>query len=558
MFQFAAPQYLFLLLIPAALLLLDIAMRLIVVPRREKRLADTVLLRQLTPQRSRVRPLLKLGLLLLALAVLAVVLARPQILGGGTAQDKRSGIEVVLMLDVSNSMLAGDVRPSRLERSKLLISTLIDRLDNDKVGLGVFAGEAYPLLPITNDFVSAKMFLDGVGVDMVSLQGTSLAAAIDLASKSFTQEKGVGKAIVVITDGEDHEEGAADAARRALKDGRRVYVLGVGSQAGGTIPTPDGPLCDQQGEVVLTRVNAGLGQEVAKAGGGMYIPVDNSNLAQDQLEGALRQLKQKESIVASDEAADEQFQAVALIALVLLILEILIMEVKNPLFRRVNIFGRKAALLLTVVGAAAFAATPAAAQTPTYRLVRQGNRAFQAKDYKAAEKCYLKALQSEPRNARARFNLADTYLSQENPQEALKHYAEAAKQEPNKLVRAMNYHNMGYVHHKQKQYDKAIDYYKEALRLNPADEDTRYNLALAQKQKKEQKQNQQQQQKQDKKQDRNRQKQDQDQQQQQQQPDQLSQENVDQLLQLSRQAENQTRRKLEQMQPRKKSLPKNW
>ncbi|MBQ0164892.1 MAG: VWA domain-containing protein [Bacteroidales bacterium] len=558
MFQFAAPQYLFLLLIPAALLLLDIAMRLIVVPRREKRLADTVLLRQLTPQRSRVRPLLKRGLLLLALAVLAVVLARPQILGGGTAQDKRSGIEVVLMLDVSNSMLAGDVRPSRLERSKLLISTLIDRLDNDKVGLGVFAGEAYPLLPITNDFVSAKMFLDGVGVDMVSLQGTSLAAAIDLASKSFTQEKGVGKAIVVITDGEDHEEGAADAARRALKDGRRVYVLGVGSQAGGTIPTPDGPLCDQQGEVVLTRVNAGLGQEVAKAGGGMYIPVDNSNLAQDQLEGALRQLKQKESIVASDEAADEQFQAVALIALVLLILEILIMEVKNPLFRRVNIFGRKAALLLTVVGAAAFAATPAAAQTPTYRLVRQGNRAFQAKDYKAAEKCYLKALQSEPRNARARFNLADTYLSQENPQEALKHYAEAAKQEPNKLVRAMSYHNMGYVHHKQKQYDKAIDYYKEALRLNPADEDTRYNLALAQKQKKEQKQNQQQQQKQDKKQDRNRQKQDQDQQQQQQQPDQLSQENVDQLLQLSRQAENQTRRKLEQMQPRKKSLPKNW
>lgn len=558
MFQFAAPQYLFLLLIPAALLLLDIAMRLIVVPRREKRLADTVLLRQLTPQRSRVRPLLKLGLLLLALAVLAVVLARPQILGGGTAQDKRSGIEVVLMLDVSNSMLAGDVRPSRLERSKLLISTLIDRLDNDKVGLGVFAGEAYPLLPITNDFVSAKMFLDGVGVDMVSLQGTSLAAAIDLASKSFTQEKGVGKAIVVITDGEDHEEGAADAARRALKDGRRVYVLGVGSQAGGTIPTPDGPLCDQQGEVVLTRVNASLGQEVAKAGGGMYIPVDNSNLAQDQLEGALRQLKQKESIVASDEAADEQFQAVALIALVLLILEILIMEVKNPLFRRVNIFGRKAALLLTVVGAAAFAATPAAAQTPTYRLVRQGNRAFQAKDYKAAEKCYLKALQSEPRNARARFNLADTYLSQENPQEALKHYAEAAKQEPNKLVRAMSYHNMGYAHHKQKQYDKAIDYYKEALRLNPADEDTRYNLALAQKQKKEQKQNQQQQQKQDKKQDRNRQKQDQDQQQQQQQPDQLSQENVDQLLQLSRQAENQTRRKLEQMQPRKKSLPKNW
>ncbi|MCQ2267004.1 MAG: VWA domain-containing protein, partial [Bacteroidaceae bacterium] len=224
MFQFANSTYFILLLLVLLLVVLEIGMQL-VSRRREQRLGDLPLLRRLTPDRSRVRPLLKRTLMLLAATALIFVLARPQVLGGGTSQDKRKGIEVILMMDVSNSMLSTDIQPSRLERAKLLVSTLIDRLDNDKVGLGVFAGEAYPLLPITNDFVSAKMFLDGVGADMVSLQGTNLSAAIELASSSFTQEKGVGKAIVIITDGEDHEEGASQAAKSAAKKGHRVFVL---------------------------------------------------------------------------------------------------------------------------------------------------------------------------------------------------------------------------------------------------------------------------------------------------------------------------------------------
>lgn len=559
MFQFANPQYFYLLLVVLTAVLLEVAMHFLML-RREKSLGDSALLRRLTPDRSQIRPTLKRSLVLLAVVALIFVLARPQILGGGTSQDKRKGVEVILMVDVSNSMLSNDINPSRLERSKLLISTLIDRMNGDKVGLGVFAGEAYPLLPITNDFVSAKMFLDGINADMVTLQGTSLAAAIQLASKSFTQEKGVGKAIVIITDGEDHEEGAIEAAKEAAKDGRRVYVLGVGSSNGGTIPTANGPLCDSEGNVVVTRVNAELGQQVAEAGKGMYIPVDNTNLAQDQLQGALKQLKQKESIVASDDAADEQFQAVALIALLLLLLEFFIMETKNPLFRKVNLFGDRHVVVLALLALGLIGGiSPAMAQTETYRMVKQGNRAFKSDNFKEAEKCYLKALQTSPRNARIRFNLADTYMAQNNQQEALKQFAEAAKVETNKTVRAMSFHNMGYIHHKQKQYDKAIEYYKEALRNNPSDEDTRYNLALCQKQKNDQQQQQQQKQQNQNQNDENQDQKNQNEDQNQpKQPDQISQESVDQLLQLSRQAENQTRKKLQQQQPRKKSLPKNW
>lgn len=563
MFQFANPKYFYLLAFVVLAIVLGIGMHL-VQRHRMKILGEQPLLRRLTPDKSLVRPLLKQSLVLLAAVALIFVLARPQILGGGTSQEKRKGIEVVLMMDVSNSMLANDIQPSRMERSKLLVSTLIDRMKDDKVGLGVFAGEAYPLLPITNDFVSAKMFLNDISANMVSLQGTSLASAIELANNSFTQENGVGKAIVVITDGEDNEDGAAAAAKKAAKDGRHVYILGVGSKDGGTIPTDKGPLCDIDGQVVITRVNADLGKEVAEAGGGMYIPVDNTSMAQDQLQAALKQLQQKESITATDEAADEQFQAVALIALMLLILEFFIMGVKNPLFKKVNILNRTAPVLLLL--AFSLASAPAAsAQTDAFRYVRQGNRAFMKDDFKGAEKAYLKALQTAPRNGRIRFNLGDTYMAEDNQNEALKQFAEAAKTESNKIVKAMSFHNMGYIHHKNKDYDKAIDYYKEALRNNPNDEDTRYNLALAQKQKKDQQQQQkQQQQKQNSQQDKQNPEQDKKQQDQQQPPeqqpdnDQMSQESTDQLLQLARQAENETRKKLQQAQPRQKSLIKNW
>ena len=301
--------------------------------KRQKRLGDMSLIRALSPESSAWRPHFKRGLILTAVALAIVILARPQIFGEG-GSEKRKGIEVVYMLDVSNSMLANDIHPSRLERAKLLVSTLMDRTEGDKVGLGVFAGEAYPQLPITNDYVSAKMFLDDISVNMVSLQGTNLAAAIDLARSSFSQEEGVGKAIVIITDGEDHEGDAEAAAKKAAKEGKRVFMLGIGTEEGGQIPAENGgALTDESGETVVTKLNTEMCRQIAEAGKGEYIHVNNSNSAQDQLTKSLSQLQQKESVIADSNAVNEQFQAVALIALILLLLEFCIMEIQNPLYR---------------------------------------------------------------------------------------------------------------------------------------------------------------------------------------------------------------------------------
>lgn len=338
MFKFAHPDYLYLfLLLPVTVLLF--AYSQVKARRRMERLGTRNVLHPLVEERSVWRPIVKFVLLLLALALGILLLARPQF-GMSTGAEKRKGIEAIIALDVSQSMLAQDVQPSRMERSKLLISTLVDRMRNDKVGLIVFAGEAYPQLPITNDFVSAQLFLDQIEPGIVSLQGTNVGAAIDLASKSFTQEQEVGKAIIVITDGESHEPGAVDAAQRAAKAGRRVYMLGVGTQEGAEIPTPQGPMTDRSGQVVRTALNEQMCRDVAQAGRGAYIHIDGSNVAQDQLQAELRRLQQADSGAVSDGSLDEQFQAVALLFLFVLVVELLVFERQNPFFRRLHLFKR--------------------------------------------------------------------------------------------------------------------------------------------------------------------------------------------------------------------------
>lgn len=336
MFQFANPQYLYLLLL-IPVVAAGYVWSQWNVAKRESRYGDRSLLHRLVDLRSTARPIVKMVLFCLSLALCVLMIARPQF-GQSTGTEKRKGIEVVFLLDVSQSMLAQDVQPCRLDRAKLLISTLVDRMKDDKVGLSIFAGEAYPQLPITNDYVSAKLFLDNITTDMVSLQGTNLAAAIDLGSKSFTQEKGVGKAIVIITDGENHEGGAEEAAKKAAKAGHRVYMLGIGTKEGAPIPTPNGPLTDNSGEIVTTALNADMCREIAEAGKGVYIHVDGSNLAQDRLQSELSKLQHAESTFAADGAMDEQFQAVALLLFILLLIEMLIMGKQNPFYSKFKFF----------------------------------------------------------------------------------------------------------------------------------------------------------------------------------------------------------------------------
>lgn len=306
---------------------------------RRKRLGDNALLARMAPDRSPRRRLYKFILLECALTLLIVMLARPRF-GLVESRDETRGIEAVFMIDVSNSMYADDVRPNRLDRAKLLISTLIDRMPHDKIGLGVFAGEAYPQLPITNDYTSAKLFLDNITPGMVTLQGTNAAAAIELADRSFTEQENVGKAIVIVTDGEDHEEGAIEAAQQARKEGKTVYVLGIGSPQGSNIKLPDGTLLtDNSGKTVVTQLNEEMCRAIAEAGGGKYFHIDNTNRAGEALRTQFDKLLQSDNTVNFKEY-DEQFRAMAILALLLILVEMIVMEAKNPRIKRLKLFGK--------------------------------------------------------------------------------------------------------------------------------------------------------------------------------------------------------------------------
>ena len=336
MFHFAYPERLYLLLlIPFLVVIYIISVR--IKRRKETYLAERPLFRQLTPLHSTLRPTVKFALFCLSIAFCIVMIARPQY-GHSTDPETKKGIEVVFAIDVSKSMLATDVMPNRLERSRLLVSTLIDRMQDNKTGLIVFAGEAYPQMPISNDHISAKLFLDNITTDMVSLQGTNIGAAIRLASKCFTQEKGVGKAIVLITDGENHEGGALEEAKAAAKEGKHIYVMGIGNPEGANIPTNEGLLTDNSGETVVTRLNSDMCQEIAKAGNGAFYHLDGSSLAQDQLKQDLLKLQRNETKIVNGNAIDEQFQAVAVLLLFVLLLEMFISGKRNPFYDRFHLF----------------------------------------------------------------------------------------------------------------------------------------------------------------------------------------------------------------------------
>lgn len=340
MFRFNDTIYLWLLLVIPVLMLVQF-----IGWRRKKakvrKLGNPDLLRELTPGVSKSRPSVKFLLVLLALVLLILMLARPQV-GSRVSHEKRNGIEAIIALDISNSMLSQDVVPSRLDESKLLVENLIDHFDNDKIGLIVFAGDAFVQLPITSDYVSAKMFLQNIDPSLIETQGTNIAEAINLGMDSFTQQDNVGKAIIVITDGEDHEGGAVEAAKEARKKGINVFILGVGSSKGSPIPTGNGDyMKDNTGETVISKLNEQMCQEVAMAGSGKYIHVDNTNDAQEELNHELIKLQKGETSSVIYSEYDEQFQAFGIIVLVILVAECCILERRNPLLKNVKLFKRK-------------------------------------------------------------------------------------------------------------------------------------------------------------------------------------------------------------------------
>lgn len=340
MLRFEDPIYLWLLwLIPVLALV-----RLVMWRQRKAKLrkfGDPALVKQLMPDVSKFRPSVKFWLLNSALAVLIVMLARPQ-MGAKISHESRNGIEAIICMDISNSMLAQDVAPSRLDKSKMLVENLVDHFTNDKVGLVVFAGDAFVQLPITSDYVSAKMFLQNTDPSLIQTQGTDIGRAITVAMHSFTKQDKVGRAIIVITDGEDHEGGAEEAAAAAKKQGINVFILGVGSPKGAPIPLGDGIyMKDASGQTVMSALNEQMCKEVAKAGSGTYIHVDNTADAQEELNDQITKLQKgdTDSVIYSE--YNEQFQAFAILALLILIVEVCVLESRNPKLKNIKLFKKR-------------------------------------------------------------------------------------------------------------------------------------------------------------------------------------------------------------------------
>ena len=563
MFRFEDPIYLWLLvLIPVLALIRFISYRN--QKRKLRKFGDPKLLKELMPDVSCFRPSLKFWILLAALALLILMLARPQ-MGTKISQEKRIGIETIIALDISNSMLAEDIVPSRLDRSKMMVENLVDHFVNDKIGLIVFAGDAFVQLPITSDYVSAKMFLSSIDPSMMATQGTDIAAAINMGMNSFTQEEGIGKAIIVITDGEDHEGGALEAAEAAKKKGMRVYVLGVGSSKGSPIPIPGTGdyMKDNMGNTVMSALNEDMCKQVAAAGGGVYIHVENNSAAQQQLDNELDKLSKKETSTTVYSDYDEQFQAFGILALLLLIIEICILDRRNPLMKKLSLFKRKT-LLLAVISLSSFL-FPLSTNAQTDRqYIRQGNKQYRAGDFANAEVSYRKAIEKNPRNPQAAYNLGNSLMAQKKDSAAIEQFQNAAKLETNPMRKYRAFHNMGVICQGHKMYGEAIEAYKNALRLNPEDNETRYNLVLCKHQKNKQDQNQQQNQQQkqqeqkDDKKDQN--KQDQNKDKQKEQKPQMSKDNAEQLLNAAMQQEKQTQDRLKkaQQQPQRRQVLKNW
>jgi Ca-activated chloride channel family protein len=340
LFRFAHPDFLYLLLLLPAILLLFIINN---IRKRNalKRLGDINLVRRLVPEMSRLRPLIKIALQLVAVTAGIIMLARPQF--GSKIEDvKKQGVEVIIALDVSNSMLAEDIQPDRLTRAKQAISRLVDNLDNDKIGLIVFAGDAYIQIPITTDYISAKMFLSAISPNMVPKQGTAIGAAINLGVRSFSPGEGKSKAMIIITDGENHEDDPVKEAEEASKAGIIIHTIGIGSTDGVPIPVITNGrkdyLKDVDGNTVITKLDEEILKKVALSTNGNYVRANNSNIGLDQIFSDIKKMKKQDLESTMYTEYDDQFQIFAAIVLLMLVTDFIIMERKNRRLANIRLF----------------------------------------------------------------------------------------------------------------------------------------------------------------------------------------------------------------------------
>ncbi len=544
--------------------------------RRIARFGDPDLVCSLAPLVPRRKGWLKLTLISLALLFFAIGMARPQ-LGAILKEKQVRGAEIMVVLDVSNSMLAEDYSPNRLERAKLAISKLVDELQGDRIGLIIFAGESFVQLPVTSDYVSAKIFLSSITTESVPVQGTAMGEAIRTAIKSFTSESENSRAIILITDGENHEDDPVAAARDAVDMGARVFCIGVGSPEGKPIPVDGELLKDKDGNTVVTRLDEATLKEVASAGKGLYVRAGNTEFGLNPVIDEIRSLDEKDFQSVVFEEYDEQYMYFFAIALIFMLIEFMISDTRN----RRSLFGGGKGMVAVLI---LMLASPVMLQAQSDRSeVRAGNREFKKGEFREAELDYKRALVEDSTSITAKYNLGNALYRTESYSEAelyLKGLGDSLKSvSPSRASDC--FHNSGNLALKQKKYQEAVDAYKESLRLEPDNFETKSNLAYAQKMLKEQQQQQQQQnqnqqqdqkdqQDQDQNKDQDQQNQDnqqdqnqdqQNQQQQQQDQPQITPQAAQQMLQAIEDKEKQTQDKVKKAkaeQQKSKEKEKNW
>ena len=336
MFQFANPHILYLLLIIPVM----IAALMLVALLRKRNLAkfgNLELIKSLMPEVSTWRIKSKSTLFLLAVTAVIFAAARPQF-GSKLREQKSTGIEMMLVVDVSNSMLAEDFAPNRLDRTRYAIDKLFASMNQDRVGMVVFAGESKVQLPITSDYRMARSFTKRLSPELVQVQGTEIGQALTLASLSFSNNRDAGRVIILITDGETHDNTALDAAQRAAEQGIRIYAVGIGTPDGAPVKVNGEWLKDEKDEMVVSRLNEELLQQITAATGGGYIRATNAAFGLDEIVNEIEKIEQGELTTLSFEEYNEQFQWILAVAAVLLLLESLLLSRRNPRLKRFNIF----------------------------------------------------------------------------------------------------------------------------------------------------------------------------------------------------------------------------
>lgn len=340
MFRFANIEYLYLLLlIPVMVVLFEWALS-----RRRRvmsRFATAEAMRRLVPERSVGRLRLKFWIFQLAYALVVLAVARPQE-GSRLKEVEREGVEIMLAIDISNSMLADDFSPSRLERTKYAVARVIEGLDEERVGVIIFAGDAYVQLPITSDYRTAKNFVERISTTQVTKQGTAIGEAISLAANSFSSSSDGSRVVVLVTDGENHEDNALSAAEMAAAKGVTIYTIGIGTPEGAPIPMDGDYIRDSEGNMVVSKMDESTLRQIAEMTGGAYVRATNANVGVEDIVDMINQTEKSKIVMEVFDAYDEKYPIPLSVALVLLMIEFVVLPRRNRVLSKFNIFGKEA------------------------------------------------------------------------------------------------------------------------------------------------------------------------------------------------------------------------